>query len=221
MGNNTVDLLQIKIEQAKRKLPLETVNAIDAVDWRAAIMNLRNTKGYTFEQLGDLEIETELVLCGLLDPRDYQKELEKRMNISRSSASEVVNTMNDLVFNKIKEELIKNSERRKIFANKTEVKNSPLEEYPDIKPEGVGMNSSAPSGVPAAPQEGNKTPITELKPEIKNPIPVPEKLEITGKVLPIMAHKLSAPVQMPKVETNHTLGNISKPKIDPYREIPE
>jgi hypothetical protein len=214
MTNDTVDLLQIKIEQAKRKLPLETVNAIDAVDWRAAIMGLRNTKGYTFEQLGDLEIETELVLCGLVNPKDYQRELETRMKISRSAASEVVETMNDLVFKRIKEELIKNSERKKIFASKEVIKNSPLEEYPSG---GGGVNSSTPSQVRATPEEGNKPP----NPEVKNPIPVPEKLEITGKVLPILAQKLITPVQMSKVETDYTLNNISKVKVDPYREIPE
>src|SRR3989338_1245460 len=106
--DNTIDLLQIKIENAKKELSEDTVNAIAVVDWRAAILGMRQKHGYNFEQLGNLELETELVLCGLLRPEDYSKELENRMQISKIAANELVSEMNDLVFKKIREELIKN-----------------------------------------------------------------------------------------------------------------
>src|SRR3989338_11260447 len=122
MADNTIDLLEIKIEKAKRELPLETVNAINAVDWKAVILGLREKKGYTFEQLGDLELETELALCGLTAPENYPRELENRMGISRAATDELANEMNDLVFKKIREELIKNTERKKVFAKKKEIK---------------------------------------------------------------------------------------------------
>ncbi len=119
-----IDLLQIKIEKAKAALPEETLNAISAVDWRSVILGMRASKGYSFEQLGDLEIETELLLCGLLPPAEYPKELERRMGISKTAANDLVNEMNTLVFKKIKEELIKNSERKKIFAKKESVQSA-------------------------------------------------------------------------------------------------
>ena len=78
---NTTDLLQIKIEKAKAQLSDDTLNAINAVDWKAVILSIRETKGYSFEQLGDLETETELLLCGLLSPENYSKELENRMHL--------------------------------------------------------------------------------------------------------------------------------------------
>ena len=118
--NDTVDLLQIKIEKARRELPTETINAINAVDWREAILALRTKKGYTFEQLGDLELETELLLCGLLAPEDYPKEIEKRMGISKIAANELADEMNNSVFKKIREELIKNTERKKVFQKRQE-----------------------------------------------------------------------------------------------------
>lgn len=147
-----VDLLQIKIEKAKSGLSEDTLNAINAVDWRAAILGLRGKGGYSFEQLGDLELETELVLCGLLNPADYPKELESRMKLPKAKVNELVQEMNNLVFSKIKEELIKSTERKKIFAKSEKTDkailnsagieiitkpdltlpelNSPLEEYP-------------------------------------------------------------------------------------------
>jgi len=50
MADDIIDPLKIKIETAKRQLPLETVNAIDSVDWKIAILGMRIRHGYTFEQ---------------------------------------------------------------------------------------------------------------------------------------------------------------------------
>ena len=81
-----LDLLQIKITNARKTMPQESLNAIDAVDWRKVILDMKERKGYTFEQLGDLEIETEILLCGLINPLNYPKELENRMKISAEEA---------------------------------------------------------------------------------------------------------------------------------------
>lgn len=212
---DTVDLLQIKIEKAKRELSEDTANAINAIDWKAVILGLRTTKGYTFEQLGDLELETELLLCGLLSPADYPKELEKRMGISKPQANELVNEMNELVFKKIREELIKNTERKKIFVNKSVVIKSVKEPEPkkvtlkDILEEKNSAHALKSAG-----------------------IEIVEKPKET--VHPILAQKLSGDFQVPAVKTDHSLENITKtsppnnlnpkpkiPNIDPYREIPE
>jgi hypothetical protein len=224
MTNQTIDLLQIEIEKAKKNLPEDTVNAIAMVDWKAAILKMREKYGYSFEQLGDLELETELVLCGLLSPADYPKEVENRLKISSSRARELVNEMNDLVFKKIREELIKSTERKKTFINKEKEAHEELTKDLHILKE---------AGIEIA-GEGNK-------------LPVAEKLEISGKVLdikepevrspaahPILAQKLSGFSQSEVVKTEHTLENITKtntptqptikskiPSIDPYREIPE
>ena len=115
MVNDTVDLLEIKIQEAKASLPTETVNAIAVVDWKTAILSLRSKYGYTFEQLGDLELETELLLCGLTSAENYPKELMNRIKISETATNELVNEMNNLVFKKIREELIKNTERKKML----------------------------------------------------------------------------------------------------------
>jgi hypothetical protein len=202
-----VDLLQIKIEKAKSGLSEDTLNAINAVDWRAVILGLREKGGYSFEQLGDLELETELVLCGLLPPVDYPKELENRMKLSKMQVNELVQEMNNLVFSKIKEELIKSTERKKIFA-KSEKNDKAI------------LNSA---GIEII-----------TKPDLTLPeLKVGDKQEKT-EIHPMLAQKLSDSVQTPLVKTEHTLENITKtnmpnsentkakiPNVDPYREIPE
>jgi hypothetical protein len=229
MDNDQIDLLQIKIENAKKQLSEDTLNAIAAVPWQAEIIKMRETKGFTFEQLGDLEIETELVLCGLLNPTNYPSELENRMKISKDAANELVEEMNKLVFSKIKEELIKITER----------KHSPLEEYSAPKAEGDGQIIHP--GASATPQEGNQTNQVFKEHGIEI---IPEKLELSTPakatpqegnniIHPMLAQKMSVPVQTQVVKTEHTLENITKtntpsttpknesPKVDPYREIPE
>ena len=76
-------------------------------------MYLREKKGYSFEQLEDLEIETELLLYGLTKPEDYPKELENRMKISSKDANEIINELNNSIFQKVRNELIKISENKK------------------------------------------------------------------------------------------------------------
>ncbi|KKS04569.1 MAG: hypothetical protein UU82_C0012G0011 [Candidatus Nomurabacteria bacterium GW2011_GWC2_41_8] len=209
--NDTVDLLQIRIEKAKRQLSEDTLNAIAAVPWQAAILKMRETKGYSFEQLGDLELETELLLCGLVSSQDYPKELENRMKISKAAANELVQEMNREVFSKIKEELIKKTERKKIFE-----KNSSLEEHPSG---GDEQNPSTPS-LRATPQEGNKHDTVEEKKintqvlnsagieiingngnEKKETLPIPEKLELPAKPI-IEAMAKSKGWEKPNPATN-------------------
>lgn len=215
-NDNQVDLLQIRIENAKAKLPVETINAIAAVDWKAAILSLREKRGYNFEQLGDLELETELVLCGLTDPADYPKELEARMRLSKAETTELVEEMNTLVFKKIKEELIKNSERKKIFQKSAE-KN----ETKELDTGKIDTTILKKAGIEIENRD-------DLLKKVENPAPTP-----IPKISPIFVDKLSTSVQNKMVKTEHTLENISSvdkkivppknklPTADPYREIPE
>ena len=249
--NDTADLLQIKIEMAKRELPLETINAINAVDWRAAILGLRTKKGYNFEQLGDLELETELLLCGLLSPKDYPRELENRMGISRANANELMNEMNNLVFKKIREELIKNTERKKIFASKKAAEAEENRTNTNVLNQaGIEIEKEIPPEVASEniPVNINREDILKKieNPElIPIPVPIKAKTEVKKEANPLMAQKLSSSFQVGVIKTEHSLENITKtnnlvvglpsdgrpsdssttknkiPNIDLYRELPE
>ena len=230
MTNDIIDLLQIKIEKAKANLPVETANATAVVDWKAAILGLREKKGYSFEQLGDLELETELLLCGLVSPEKYPQELETRMKISKAEANEMVNIMNEQVFAKIRAEMIKNTERKKIFAGTVGGISSPP--YGGGVPEGRGGDSNY-HPKPLLNQGGEENQILtsagsqvtmpdlpartmDLRHEglVENREDILKKVENPEPVHPILAQKLSGPFQTEVVETEHSLNNISK-KITP------
>jgi hypothetical protein len=214
------DLLQIKIEKAKAQLSKDTLSAIAAVPWQAVILQMRETKGYSFEQLGDLETETELLLCGLLSADNYQREIQNRMGISKSQADDLVKEMNQKVFAKIREELIKITERKDSFKNETKETE---------KSEKIWSSA----GIKIMPEAGAVD--TDKKADLS--IPELEAGHDSDNALnksapSILNHKMSVPFQSPTTKTEHGLDNLSsgaskkvetsdKPKIDPYREIPE
>lgn len=211
--NEPIDLLQIKIDKAKSELPEATRKAIEAVDWKSVILTMRQTKGYSFEQLGDLEIETELMLVGITSPEDYPKELENRMKISKSQVDVLVNDMNMQVFSKIREELIKNIERSNASANRpitTNTPNTTEQPAPQIKKEEM--------------QVLHQAGIKIVEPDLT----VPELN--SGKTHPVFAQKFSTTVQAPVVKTEHeqVVVKPETPEVkksypkggDPYRLAP-
>lgn len=216
----------------------ESRHAIDAVDWRTIILGMRAEKGYSYAQLEDLELETELLLCGLINPEDYPKELEKRMGIPKAKIDELVNELNEKVFKKIREELVKTIERKKMSENSktNETKeNFKKEEEPIESREELLKNIENTS-------TGNVENIVlqgkEILAQKELPVGNKDKQENKGEPLKnsprvplgnsILEQKLSGAFQIPTTETNHSLGNLSSsnkpsttPKVDPYREPTE
>ncbi len=201
--------LKIKIEDARGQLPKEAKQAIDAVDWKSVVLGMKEKKGYSLEQLEELENATDFLLCGLLSPENYPKELENKMKIPQDKANELVNEMNELVFKRIREEMIKISEKNKV--KETVI---PLD-----KEEIEGFESE------------NKVLETAGIKIIKENEPVKPQFSV--------ASKLATSFQIPTAKTNYTAttgGGISKintspslpvsnagtgiPQVDPYREMP-
>jgi len=241
------DLLQIKIEEAKGKLSADTKSAIDAVNWQDVILKMRETRGYTFEQLGDLEIETELLLCGLLSSDDYPRKLGEVMHIPKTQVDTLVDEMNTLVFSKIKEEFIKITEKKKqknetiLTPPKTPEINS-LQEINILNQAGIEIIDPNPSynNTKGKKIEINAMELKEGNKKIDQRIKPISPQKNSGAGSSILEQKLGGSVKSSTVQTEHSLNNLSKnsdnsnkidteketknaypPKADPYREIPE
>ncbi|PIR68990.1 hypothetical protein COU48_01080 [Candidatus Nomurabacteria bacterium CG10_big_fil_rev_8_21_14_0_10_03_31_7] len=237
---NTVDLLQIKINKAREELPKETIEAIDAVDWKSMIIKMREEKGYSFEQLENLEIETELLLCGLTNTENYPKELETRMNLPKAQIDELVNEMNEKVFIRIREELIKRIEKNKKTTEPKE--NLELESREEMlkhieNPEPVKSINNYELRITNEnkPITNDQLRITNSEESKKDTHPVrsdegSKSASTSNGTHSLLMQKLSGSFKIPSVETDHSLKNlqpsstrnetISK-KIDPYREPTE
>lgn len=221
--DQTIDLLQIKIEKAKNELSKETLNAISKVDWRTAVLSMKEKKGFSLDQLEHLEIETELLLCGLISPDEYPEKLEEELRIPKAQIDVLVNDMNELVFKKIRQELINATEKEEIL-NENNLKNK-AENKTEVKEEHITTETRE-----------------ELLSKIENPKPtpstVPTRIEIPKediknkeepivpiipKIPSISAQKFSNPFQTKTTSTEYKAEipekKIENPKILPTKNI--
>ncbi len=234
-----IDALQIRIEKAKADLPQETLQAINAVDWRNALLEIKTKKGFSIEKLEDLELETELMLCGLSNPSNYEKEIRERLDLSPMEAKDIVNEMNDKVFKKIRDAFAKIMEEKnsKIEKTENEVKISETKEDMSVlKQAGIEVIDNQEIQKDFVEKEDNLYGLdrANMLNEVEHP-------ELIQKTTPTIAmQKLSSSFNIPTTKTEYSLDNITKegdkkttptitpiqksiptvksaPKIDPYR----
>ena len=234
------------ITEAKAKLTKETNQAIDSVDLPSVILGIKEKRNYTLEQLDDLEIETELLLCGLTNPTDYPKELESRMGIPRTEVDSLINDLNELVFKKIRNYLMTHSTEQETANPITEITNIPnklnITTIPtnENKKDTEILNNA---GIEIMPEE-IKAPLinkekaggevleqrNDMLSKVENPDLI--KNQTITKIIPpsISSQKLAGTFSLPKITTDHSLPSLGKTmptndamkmKTDPYREIPE
>lgn len=236
MIDENIDLLQVKIEKAREKLPKETREAISSVNWRGVILSMKDKKGYNLEQLSALELETELLLCGLVNPLNYQQELEMRMGIHKSQSEILVNELNELIFKKIKDSLISISSKKKNISSIEIETVVPKRDFTinNIKQEEKEVLTNAGIEVVVDKKESNvkkEEPLEnreDMLVKVENPVPT----TIPKTTNSISAQKLAEPFKMTKTQTEYSLNNITKQntdelsqktetkKVDPYRLDP-
>ena len=113
--DKTTDILQIKISKARENLPQESRNAIDSVSWKLILGGIN--KNYSEDQINTLQMETELLLCGLMETKDFPGELETRMKLSRAEVLLLLGEMDKLIFKKIQEDLEKRLSQKEKIVN--------------------------------------------------------------------------------------------------------
>ena len=180
------------------------------------------------EQRQVLGSETTLVLLSIIHIDEYKAMLYKELAlVGKVTIDKIFSDLEELVIKDIKLELMyafetnnkeENTAEKKVELEKIKSATNITPKVEDnthevLKSHGIEILHDSPLG-------GNK-------------LPVPEKLEIKGEVNPLVAQKLSSAFQIPKVETDHSLENITKNtsttsgeatksyKVDPYREMPE
>ena len=213
--DKNLDGLQLKIEEAKAQLSEATRKAIDFVDWKGAILSMKTKKGYNLEQFQDLETETELLLCGLTNPEQFPKELQTRMGITKIEVDDLINELNELIFKKIRDALVRTQENQNTqsFEEKKDadiLKSAQIEINPR-KPEIQTMDEVISSSR------------DDMLSKVENP-------ELISPTPSIPLQKLSGSFQSETVKTEYSLPSVGKdkntsmvpekPKVDPYREIP-
>ncbi len=229
------DILKNKIKNAKEKLPEQSRQAIEKVDWRNIVLSMREKKGFTFSQIEELGNQTELLLVGLIGPENYNKELESKMGLSKDKVNELVIEMNTLVFKKIREELMKinsgiKEEQKAETRTSSDIMSSagieinkepvtivqPKEEKESEKTanraimSSVGIEINKEPAIIAKPKEEKPIERKDLLSKVENPSLIQPVNSTPTQKNPLLTQKLSGSFQMPSKATEHSLGNISK-----------
>jgi len=233
--DNTIKILEEKIQNAKNALPKEAIEAINSVDWKNVVVSMREKRKYRFEQIEILGTEVEKLLYGLLNPIDFSKDLEFKMHLSKTEVGSLINELNDVIFRKIREELT-----RRINENKMK---TPTDTYNPIKEEitpkenevfknaGVEITPNVSENiVPEKKIEGE----AELLNKIEHPDLIQKEISkpTTSSMTSISLQKLTNSFKIPTVNTDHSENKVQKtetqptakvslPNVDPYREAAE
>ncbi len=152
-----------------KNLPQDLKDAIFDVNSANIIQAIAKKYGLNIEQTGKLAEEVGLLMLGSVHPRDFIRNLSKKLEIDIETAKKIASEINEEIFSKVKESL------KKIHA----------------VGEGIAMETPAPAPtpvptpVPTAERGPNPPPVVSIQkaPEVKEPqnikkSPFEQKLEI-------------------------------------------
>ena len=184
MGNEiTVEEIQNKFESLPEDLKLAIVES--NVDEK--ITEIGKDRGLNIEQMGELSLETHLVMLGYIHPDKFEESLKKRLNLSDELNKKVTADVNTKILKEIREKLMSETKVDK-------------------------QNEALP---PDTIQEVDKEEvIPDLKVPIKQKIETIDAKEMENKKImeSISAQKLKGAFQIPNIKTEYSLKNVSKEK---------
>jgi hypothetical protein len=211
MDENTTKIIKEKFDA----LPESVQEVILSSDYQDTLIKIGQQYNLNVEQIGILERETTLTMMGLTSMNNFEIELTRELNIDKEKGAQIVKEIDEKVFLKIRDLL--------------KLMNTPAGEDPKIEEETTETPVKNVSTQTMAQETAQNNAGTQMFKEHGIEI-IPEKLELQNmKQAPsILNQKLSNTVMTPSAKTEHSLNNITqanaqdnKPKVDPYREIPE
>ncbi|OGI95518.1 hypothetical protein A2917_03110 [Candidatus Nomurabacteria bacterium RIFCSPLOWO2_01_FULL_42_17] len=232
--------IEQKLNGSFEKFPKGIEDIVKKSNYQAILYDIAKGYNLTVAQMDILEKAITDLIIGKTHPDEFENYLKSDLKVPSETVGKLVKDINEKIFLKIRELLkLMNTPRG----------NSPLEEYPSggggqTYPPHSDFGRSTPqegnsdtkvlntAGIEIIPQrlqqlelEAGKIP--ENREDILNKIEKPEAVH------PILVEKLSGSVQTGVTKTEHSLENLTrpaneaslpipqKPKVDPYREIPE
>lgn len=99
--------LKKTFEEQLTYLPAINQQALRSFDWATELIGIGKQYGLHIDQLEDLQIETMLVLVGVISADDYPNELITRLAISPSEADKIIEQINDRIFTPIHDHIVR------------------------------------------------------------------------------------------------------------------
>ena len=91
------------IEEQRKTLPQNLVQAIDAMPWKALVQEIGKANALDTEQIISLEQETMFIIYAFEPPEDYIGNLMREVGISEDTVYAVAESVVDKIFDPISE----------------------------------------------------------------------------------------------------------------------
>lgn len=198
------------IKDHLKTLPDPVKDAIASFDWAREVFDIGRKHGMHVDRIADLQTEVMLVVIGLVSPRDFEIELNSRIERQEDKAVEIAEEVNEKVFLRIRN-FMKDYYQKLEAGNKEDEIGSSDKSV--LKKAGISLGDEEPaeSQLPAPEQEVDVPPSQSRSENASPTAPAPTVASPAVKTL--------APSQVFKSKTTEVSAEgKAKNFFDPYRE---
>lgn len=160
-------------------LPTELQQVILSSDYQMKLFEIAKKHKLTYEKLGQLELETTMVILGMTPPDEYKAEVAEQMQLSGTDLDNVVMEINAQVFQPIRDKLMgiytedevkKGEEFAQVTTNPNAITEKPSSVSPENKPaSGIQMGNIPTGAKNTDDAQKETTPVTKPQPASFDP----------------------------------------------------
>ena len=243
-------MTEVTLEEIQKKfegLPEDLRWAIMAANVDEKITQIGKDNNLTVEQMGQLSLETHMVMFGFVHPDQFEASVKGSLQLPDEKNKKIVNEINEKILKDIRENLLS------LYKKEGEKKEDEI-----LNNAGIEINKE-PVNIPdgLATGKGKADDRDKMISEVENPETIAKEIQNKKIMESITTQKLSGSFQIPNTKTEYSLNNMSKTsktpegpkdigvkvplgatikptsgatastspsfsvKIDPYREMPE
>src|SRR3990167_3564163 len=106
--------MEITLEEIQKKfesLPEDLKWAVMAANVDENIIDIGQAQGLNVEQMGQLSLETHMVMFGFTHPDKFEESVKNRLNLPDEKIRAIVNVVNEKILKKIREKAIGSSSK--------------------------------------------------------------------------------------------------------------
>lgn len=189
--------MEITLEEIQKKfegLPEDLRWAIMAANVDEKITEMGRTYGLNVEQMGQLSLETHMVMFGFTHPDKFEESVKASMQLPDEKNKAIINEINEKILKDIREKLMS------LYQKEGEKKNEEI------------MSGA---GIEITKEEEKKENVLNLNRDdmikkVEEPELIAKEAQNEKILRSISAQKLSGSFQMPNVKTDYSLNNMSK-----------
>jgi len=243
-------MTEVTLEEIQKKfegLPEDLRWAIMAANVDEKITQIGKDNNLTVEQMGQLSLETHMVMFGFVHPDQFEASVKGSLQLPDDKNKKIVNEINEKILKDIREKLMS------LYGKQEEKKEDEI-----LNNAGIEINKE-PVNIPdgLATGKGKADDRDKMISEVENPETIAKEMQNKKIMESITTQKLSGSFQIPNTKTEYSLNNMSKTsktpegpkdigvkvplgatikptsgatastspsfsvKVDPYREMPE